>query len=123
MSPPSPRHPGASGPTPSTSTFTDESPVGFLGLVGAVVAGALLSGIAIVLSEAIAGNSGAGEFDVYPLLYFMGGILFSIPLSILGISLYKEIIGRSHPGLFSMPCFFVPMAALITGITIPSIPS
>ena len=98
----------------------DEDSVGILGLAGSVIAGAVVSGIAIAFGEAIASPPGSGEFDVYPLLYFMGGVIYSVPLSMVGIGVWKTISRRNHSGLFSVPCFFVPMAALITGVMIPS---
>lgn len=117
MKPPSLRKPGSPDPIPSSST--NESSVGFFGLAGAVFAGAFVSGIAMVFGEAISAPPGSGQVEIYPLLYFLGGGMFSIPISMLGIGIWRMIAGRNHPGLFSVPYFFVPTAALIVGLLIP----
>jgi hypothetical protein len=89
--------------------------------MGAVFAGAFVSGIAILFGEAITGTSGTDEFGICSMLYFMGGLIFSLPLSILAITVWWAFSERIHAGLFSVPCFFVPLAALITGVMIPSV--
>ena len=117
MNPPAPRNPSSPGPHPSS--FSHESLLEFCGLIGAVLAGAFASGLTILFGEAITGTSGADAYGSYPILHFMGGLIFSLPLSILGIAAWWAFSKRIQPGLFSVPSFFVPIAALIVGLNIP----
>lgn len=115
MNSPSFRKPGSPNPIPLPSP--KESPVGFFGLVGAVLVGAFVSGIAIVIGAALAGP--IGEF--YPLIYFIGAAIFSIPLSIVVIGSWRAASGHNRSEFLAVPFIFIPMAALVVGLLIPSI--
>ena len=90
-------------------------------MVGAVIVGALISGIAINFGAALTETSGSSEFDIFPVIYFMGAAMFSLPVSTVGITVWQVITGRNHAGLYSVPYFFVPMAALIYGLFLPGL--